>query len=210
MSADSRTSAVGASGRTIRCPVRRDSGAAAGFFATVVVARAGAAGRLRRILLVHPRVVVGPDEVLVLMKKDGSESLPGDQVDHPARAGREEGRGRLRGVGEAVRRLQRHPRGGLSRRHVLQVQPVRLRARGRRRDDVGVGAERQGRHRHQEVRREARRRPGAGRPGARPARAAAGHPPPRALQRVRQPPRLRDQARRPGHRSTPATAASSR
>ena len=128
---------------------------------------------------------------------------------HPPAADREDTRRPTR-RGRRIRRLQRHPRGGLPR-------PARTSASARSTTSGEIvdveqtaGAERQGRHRHQEVRAAA-----ATRGRSWPTRANQRGPlpiilQPGQLQRVRQPLRVRDQAGRPGRRSTPATAASSR
>src|SRR4051812_9924478 len=51
-----------------------------GFFQTVVVLALALVVIYGGYVWIIKRVVVGPSEVLVLLKKDGSKSLPGDEV----------------------------------------------------------------------------------------------------------------------------------
>ena len=76
------------------------------------------------------RIVVGPGEVLVLLKKDGSRSLPADQIIIPRAPDRVKDAEAFARWDKAYGDLQRHLRAGLPARHLLRLQPVRLRTRG--------------------------------------------------------------------------------
>ena len=106
------------------------------------------------------RVVVERDHVLVLTKKNGARSLPGDQIIIPRPpADRDSDAYRQweqEPTATATASSSRSPRG-----HLLRLQPVRLRARGDRHLRHRDRPQRQGRRRRPPVRRAAARRPGA-------------------------------------------------
>ena len=91
--------------------------------------RAGCRRDLRRILLVRPPRRRRPGKVLVLLKKDGiARRCPAIRSSSRVRPIRKPTPPATTQWEKRIRRLQRHPRAGLSRRHVLRLQPVRLRA----------------------------------------------------------------------------------